>query len=284
MPNKLVLGPEANETLQHFGILGMKWGQRRYQNADGSLTSAGEKRYNSRNAEVLNGKDMSPERALSAVGPEGKQIISQRETAIKKQLNEEDWLDVSERIGSYAYEDAIKIFKQQNLDKRVGAALEVALNDRYVEVLGNTMDEKYPDGVWHDGVLRHHGILGQKWGIRRFQRPDGTRTPAGRRRVEAQENESDDSRAARQNRSRSPSELSNDELRRLNERLQLESTYRNLTSPAQVKKGESWVQKALLAGAAGALTTITKEVALASAKKLVKSFVELDAQDKKEKK
>lgn len=31
--------------LTHWGIKGMKWGQRRYQNKDGSLTPAGEKRY-----------------------------------------------------------------------------------------------------------------------------------------------------------------------------------------------------------------------------------------------
>lgn len=31
--------------LAHHGILGQKWGIRRYQNADGSLTSAGKKRY-----------------------------------------------------------------------------------------------------------------------------------------------------------------------------------------------------------------------------------------------
>lgn len=31
--------------LQHYGVLGMKWGIRRYQNEDGSLTPAGQKRY-----------------------------------------------------------------------------------------------------------------------------------------------------------------------------------------------------------------------------------------------
>ena len=37
---------ESNNYLQHYGIKGMKWGVRRYQNYDGRYTQAGVKRYN----------------------------------------------------------------------------------------------------------------------------------------------------------------------------------------------------------------------------------------------
>ena len=36
----------------------------------------------------------------------------------------------------------------------------------------------------YETELYHHGIKGQKWGVRRFQNEDGSLTPAGRRRLD----------------------------------------------------------------------------------------------------
>ena len=43
--------------LRHHGIKGQKWGIRRFQNADGSLTSAGRKRYGDGESSYNYGKD-----------------------------------------------------------------------------------------------------------------------------------------------------------------------------------------------------------------------------------
>lgn len=44
------------------------------------------------------------------------------------------------------------------------------------------MNNIYVGQLFSDSYLEHHGILGMKWGVRRFQREDGSLTSAGRKR------------------------------------------------------------------------------------------------------
>lgn len=102
-----------------------------------------------------------------------------------------------------------------------------------------------------DYNLKHHGIKGQKWGVRRFQNKNGTYTPAGRkRRLENQDNWSEDARTASQLRKKSVNEMSNVELKKYNERVRLEQEYSRL-NPSAVSKGWKYV-----AGAAVATNTV----------------------------
>ena len=52
---------QIRNELCHHGILGQKWGVRRYQNADGSLTSAGKKKASAdyKKASVAGDKDLA---------------------------------------------------------------------------------------------------------------------------------------------------------------------------------------------------------------------------------
>lgn len=115
--------------------------------------------------------------------------------------------------------------------------------------------------------LYHFGIKGQKWGVRRFQNEDGTRTSAGKKR-DSRHGKSEDYMKSRAAKKRGKEGLSNDELKKLNERLRLEEDYKKLTAE-KMEKSESWVKQAIKTGGQQALTDFSKGVFLGAAKALV---------------
>lgn len=102
------------------------------------------------------------------------------------------------------------------------------------------MDSNYiitPSGMFiSTNELYHHGVIGQKWGVRRYQNKDGSLTAAGKKRYDDQESWSSDAKTASTIKNKKVKEMSNAELKKLNERMRLEQEYSKL-NPNAVKKG-----------------------------------------------
>ena len=93
----------------------------------------------------------------------------------------------------------------------------------------------YNHVVWGSDELYHWGIKGMKWGVRRYQNKDGSLTPAGKKRYSQNDSPSED--YVRAHTKKPISQMSDQELRTVNNRLQMENQYRQLTtSPGNMQK------------------------------------------------
>jgi hypothetical protein len=144
----------------------------------------------------------------------------------------------------------------------------------------------------NDEYLAHHGILGMKWGIRRYQNKDGTLTPEGRKRYGDTDssNESVDAKKARVLKSRSATELykhaelfSDAELKQAYDRLNLEANIKRL-APAPVNRGEKFVKSVLQTSAFATKLIDDAAKTYGNIDKMMKIAKGLPTDDKKDKK
>lgn len=141
--------------------------------------------------------------------------------------------------------------------------------------------------VYKDNELQHHGVKGQKWGVRRYQTKNGKLTSAGKKRylLGFGKKKEDPKAAAAKAKASSSSkksfkDMSDDELKKAIERLKLEEDYKmryDRLNPQKVSRGKQFVDKAVIP----AIEEAGKQVLKDSFVKLGKKALGLDEKQAK---
>lgn len=153
---------DYRDYLEHHGIPGMKWGVRRYQNEDGSLTYKGKKRYARQTAKELNNADQ--ERAVTAyksarVREDAAWRSKYLNRLSKKKTKAESIRDDAETSDRKRARQEKKIDKISKKQERVKDILnkdlsEIAENSKKIKELENKIDKTISKLSTDDYLIR----------------------------------------------------------------------------------------------------------------------------------
>lgn len=124
-----------------------------------------------------------------------------------------------------------------------------------------------------DDVLIHYGILGMKWGVRRYQNKDGSLTSAGKKRYINNDNIKEaPQKNTEEPKKKSVKDMSDEELRREVNRMQLEQNYLRMTGQ-NIEKGKSAAEIALGKMKESFVSTVAQKSGQILAERLVNSML-----------
>ena len=140
----------SEEELVHYGIKGQKWGVRRYQNEDGSLTAKGRKRYGTkenferqypedvkRNVKAAKKTVGAAEKAASAKQRSNEQAREDK----KRQVKAEREKEIREEAYKMSDKELRDVVNRLNMEERYTQVMR----DREVVEVGKTKAEKFMD-------------------------------------------------------------------------------------------------------------------------------------------
>ena len=125
--------------------------------------------------------------------------------------------------------------------------------------------------------LYHWGIKGMKWGVRRYQNPDGTLTAAGKQRYSGGDASGTSETTKTAKTTKNPKKMSTeqlqDEVRKKQLRNQLKQLDRNERQSEIERAGQSMVSRALRNAGEQALTTAARGAMLYAGSKAVENIL-----------
>lgn len=189
----------------------------------------------------------------------------------RKKMPKDAFLSPSDRTFPYKYlRDGKWVASEEGLKSAIALANmhnHPTIAAKASKLLDELFGEKKLEHKSVDDVLAHYGVLGMKWGVRNDE---------SKRRLKSKG--SPEHQEARALAKKGRSNLSNAELKRFNERMNLEQQAKKL-SKENISSGKNAVSKILKNSGSTAATTLTTAVLVYGGKQVIASRLGQDVAD-----